>query len=179
MLRLTEVKLPLDHPEGDIKVAVLNRLRLPRRSCVGYSVFRRSADARKRRRSPDLYARYRGEERSGAVEARAATAISRSTPDLAIASYARARGAGATRRDRCRPLRPVRRADPGADGLPADHPGARQGRARAHQGHLGPVAEGGAQSGIQRAIRRRRRGHVLRRQAHSQIKDPPTTAARS
>ena len=68
-------------------------------------------------------------------------------------------------RDRHGAVRPVRRPRARADGLPADHPRARQGRARAHQGHLGPVAQEGAQPRIQRAVRRRRGGHVLRRQA--------------
>ncbi len=50
-------------------------------------------------------------------------------------------------------------------GLPADHRRSRQGGARAHQGHLGAVADGRAPPRIQRAVRRGRRGHLLRRQA--------------
>jgi uncharacterized protein len=48
MLRLTEVKLPLGHEEGAIRSAILKRLRIPSRDLVGFSVFRRATDARKR-----------------------------------------------------------------------------------------------------------------------------------
>ena len=48
MLRLTELKLPLDHAESEIKAAVLKRLQIGPQDLVGYSVFRRAADARKR-----------------------------------------------------------------------------------------------------------------------------------
>ena len=47
MLRLTEVKLPLDHPESGIKTAILKRLGIGANELAGYSVFRRSYDARK------------------------------------------------------------------------------------------------------------------------------------
>ncbi len=47
MLRLTEVKLPLDHPEGEIRAAILRRLNIEPEDLVGYSIFRRSYDARK------------------------------------------------------------------------------------------------------------------------------------
>ena len=48
MLRLTELKLPLDHTESEIKAAVLKRLQIGPQDLVGHSVFRRAADARKR-----------------------------------------------------------------------------------------------------------------------------------
>ncbi|MDD5330793.1 MAG: NAD(P)/FAD-dependent oxidoreductase [Sulfuricella sp.] len=48
MLRLTEVKLPLDHPESALKAAILKRLGIPEQELVGYSVARRGHDARKR-----------------------------------------------------------------------------------------------------------------------------------
>ncbi|MFZ2144590.1 MAG: NAD(P)/FAD-dependent oxidoreductase [Xanthobacteraceae bacterium] len=48
MLRLTELKLPLDHAESEIKAAVLKRLQIEPQDLVGYSVFRRAADGRKR-----------------------------------------------------------------------------------------------------------------------------------
>jgi uncharacterized FAD-dependent dehydrogenase len=47
MLRLTEIKLPLDHPEGALKAAVLKRLRIPAADLVSLTVFRRGFDARK------------------------------------------------------------------------------------------------------------------------------------
>ena len=48
MLRLTDIKLDLDHAEGEIKAAVLKRLDLNPHDLVGYSVCRRAVDARKR-----------------------------------------------------------------------------------------------------------------------------------
>lgn len=47
MLRLTEIKLPLDHPEGAVKAAVLKRLRIRESELVSFTVFRRGYDARK------------------------------------------------------------------------------------------------------------------------------------
>ncbi len=47
MLRLTEIKLPLDHPESALKAAVLKRLRVSAPELVSFTVFRRGYDARK------------------------------------------------------------------------------------------------------------------------------------
>ncbi len=47
MLRLTEIKLPLDHPEGALKDAVVKRLRIPAAELLAVTVFRRGFDARK------------------------------------------------------------------------------------------------------------------------------------
>jgi uncharacterized FAD-dependent dehydrogenase len=46
MLRLTEVKLPLNHSEREIKDAILKRLKITANELVGYSIFRRGVDAR-------------------------------------------------------------------------------------------------------------------------------------
>src|SRR6266705_4478075 len=48
MLRLTDIKLDLDHAEGEIKAAVLKRLDLKPQDLLGYCVYRRAVDARKR-----------------------------------------------------------------------------------------------------------------------------------
>jgi uncharacterized FAD-dependent dehydrogenase len=48
MLRLTEIKLPLDHPEEAVEFAVLKRLQLEKVDLVRFNVFRRAVDARKR-----------------------------------------------------------------------------------------------------------------------------------
>ncbi|KRB79130.1 NAD(P)/FAD-dependent oxidoreductase [Noviherbaspirillum sp. Root189] len=48
MLRLTNVQLPLDHPEADLQAAILSRLQIPADQMLGYTVFRRGYDARKR-----------------------------------------------------------------------------------------------------------------------------------
>jgi len=48
MIRLTEVKLPLDHPEGEIKSAIVQRLGIPADDLLNYRIFRRGVDARKK-----------------------------------------------------------------------------------------------------------------------------------
>ncbi|HEX4961495.1 MAG TPA: NAD(P)/FAD-dependent oxidoreductase [Thermoanaerobaculia bacterium] len=48
MLRLTELRLPLDHSEEDLRAAILHELGIEPQELVRYSVFRRSFDARKR-----------------------------------------------------------------------------------------------------------------------------------
>jgi uncharacterized FAD-dependent dehydrogenase len=47
MLRLTELKLPLAHDEGELKHAIAHRLQIAEGELIDYSVFRRSVDARK------------------------------------------------------------------------------------------------------------------------------------
>jgi uncharacterized FAD-dependent dehydrogenase len=48
MLRLTELKLPLDHTQPEIEAALLRRLGIGAQELTGYSVFRRGVDARKK-----------------------------------------------------------------------------------------------------------------------------------
>jgi uncharacterized FAD-dependent dehydrogenase len=48
MLRITELKLPLDHPESAIKTAILSRLGISEGELITYTVFRQGHDARKR-----------------------------------------------------------------------------------------------------------------------------------
>jgi uncharacterized protein len=48
MLRLTEIKLPLDHAPEEIKVAILKKLQILAHELVSYSIFKRSYDARKK-----------------------------------------------------------------------------------------------------------------------------------
>jgi uncharacterized FAD-dependent dehydrogenase len=48
MIRLTDIKLPLDHAEGAIEAAIRARLGLGKSGMLGFSVFRRGHDARKR-----------------------------------------------------------------------------------------------------------------------------------
>ncbi len=56
MLRLTEVKLPLDHTEADLKAAILQKLKLSDSDLTSYSIFKRSYDARKRNAISLVYA---------------------------------------------------------------------------------------------------------------------------
>jgi uncharacterized FAD-dependent dehydrogenase len=48
MLRLTELKLPLDHAPEALRAAILQRLELAGDQLVGFSIFKRSFDARKK-----------------------------------------------------------------------------------------------------------------------------------
>ncbi|MFZ6673675.1 NAD(P)/FAD-dependent oxidoreductase [Undibacterium sp. Xuan67W] len=48
MLRLTDIQLPLDHPESAIQAAILQRLGIAEEDLVSFIIFRRSYDARKK-----------------------------------------------------------------------------------------------------------------------------------
>ena len=48
MLRLTNVILPLDHSEAALPAAILARLKIPADQMIGYTIFRRGYDARRR-----------------------------------------------------------------------------------------------------------------------------------
>ncbi|WP_211452459.1 NAD(P)/FAD-dependent oxidoreductase [Collimonas antrihumi] len=48
MLRLNEIQLPLDHPEDALQAAILARLGIAVEEMLGYTIFRRSYDARKK-----------------------------------------------------------------------------------------------------------------------------------
>ena len=48
MLRLTEVKLSLDHAEDDLRTAIVERLGIKLKDLLSYTIFRRAIDARKR-----------------------------------------------------------------------------------------------------------------------------------
>ena len=48
MLRLTELKLPLDHTDDALRDAIVERLGIETKALTRYTVFRRAVDARKR-----------------------------------------------------------------------------------------------------------------------------------
>jgi uncharacterized FAD-dependent dehydrogenase len=48
MLRLTEIKLPLDHAQDALPAAIIARLGIAPAALVSYTIFRRAVDARKR-----------------------------------------------------------------------------------------------------------------------------------
>ncbi|MGZ5574665.1 MAG: NAD(P)/FAD-dependent oxidoreductase [Methylobacter sp.] len=48
MLRITELKLPLNHPENMLKSAILDRLGISAEELITYTIFRQGFDARKR-----------------------------------------------------------------------------------------------------------------------------------
>src|SRR4051812_12842945 len=49
MLRLTEIKLPIEHAEGELRAAILARLGIAEDELLGYAIFKRGVDARKLR----------------------------------------------------------------------------------------------------------------------------------
>jgi uncharacterized FAD-dependent dehydrogenase len=53
MLRITELKLPIDHPEEDLRPALLQRLGIDSEELLDFTLFKRSYDARKK--SSQLY----------------------------------------------------------------------------------------------------------------------------
>ena len=48
MLRITELRLPLEHPEAALELAILKKLDIAKSALIGFSVFKRSSDARKK-----------------------------------------------------------------------------------------------------------------------------------
>ena len=48
MLRLTELRLPLDHAEPELRSAIVKRLKIPSEALVCHTIFRRARDARKK-----------------------------------------------------------------------------------------------------------------------------------
>lgn len=48
MLRLTDIQLPLDHAEQDLRAAILERLKISADDLLGFTLFRRGHDARKK-----------------------------------------------------------------------------------------------------------------------------------
>src|SRR5213595_3428325 len=48
MLRINELKLPLEHSDADLRNALLARLGIDADAMLGFTVFKRSYDARKR-----------------------------------------------------------------------------------------------------------------------------------
>ena len=49
MLRLTEIKLPVGHPDNDLKTAILKRLNITADELISYIIFKRGVDARSRK----------------------------------------------------------------------------------------------------------------------------------
>jgi uncharacterized protein len=48
MLRLSEIKLPLDHTQEEVESAIVKKLQISPQELVAYSIFKRSYDARKK-----------------------------------------------------------------------------------------------------------------------------------
>lgn len=48
MIRITERQLPLDHPAETLRAAIVKRLKIKNLDLFGFTVFKRSYDARKK-----------------------------------------------------------------------------------------------------------------------------------
>ena len=154
MIRLTELRLPLDHADAALRAAIVARLGIDDAALRGFTVFERGYDARKKAAIVFVYTRrLRGRRRGrGARPARRRRRTSGRRPTRATASSRQA-PADFARGGRPRPvvvgfgpcgIFAALRA--GADGPSPDRPRARQRGARAHPGHLGPVAPRRARS---------------------------------
>lgn len=55
MLRLTELRLPIDHDDADLKAAIVKRLDIPDGDLVSFTIFRRGVDARQPRAIKFIY----------------------------------------------------------------------------------------------------------------------------
>src|SRR5258707_1219849 len=97
MLRLSDVRLPLDHSDEELRAAILERLGLERRDLIQYSIFRRSFDARKRgaialvyhldvltHREDEILGRRRGDSHVGPTPDTTYHFKTQAPPDLAL-----------------------------------------------------------------------------------------------
>ena len=55
MLRLTDIKLPLDHTKTDLEATILKKLGIQPEELLGYSIFKRSYDARRKNNIKLIY----------------------------------------------------------------------------------------------------------------------------
>ncbi len=147
MLRLTELRLPLGHAEGALRAAIVARLGVGDVDLLQFTVFRRAYDARKKTAIQLIYTvDCEVADEPSLLARRAGDAHVRPAPDTSYRLIARA-PAGYVGAGRLRPL--VVGFGPcgmfaalilAQMGLRAHRARARQGGARAHPGHLGPVA---------------------------------------
>ena len=97
MLRLTELRLPLDHTEEELRAAILEELGSEPRELVSYSIFRRSFDARKKGaialiyhldvetvREEEILRRLRGNPHVGPTPDTSYRFVAQAPPDLAV-----------------------------------------------------------------------------------------------
>src|SRR5882757_5482310 len=85
MLRLTDIKLPLDHRPEALKAAILKKLKLPAEALKDWRIFKRAYDARNRSAIFYIYT----VDVALADESRAPKEA-RSTPDMAYQPVAQA-----------------------------------------------------------------------------------------
>ena len=126
MLRITELKLPLDHPESAIKTAILKRLGIGTEELITYTVFRQGHDARKRDAISLVYTLDVETKNDLAILTRLKDDPHISlTPDTTyhFVTQAPSNLTEQTSSYRHRALRVICRVDSGADGLSPDYSG--------------------------------------------------------
>ncbi|MDQ3270316.1 MAG: NAD(P)/FAD-dependent oxidoreductase [Pseudomonadota bacterium] len=89
MLRLTDIKLPLDHPEPALREAVLARLGIGAGDLISFAVARRSYDARRRGAIVLIYSVDVETPREAEILARETEAADQTTDDAGEAAAAR------------------------------------------------------------------------------------------
>ena len=55
MIRITELRLPIDHPPEALEAALLARLKITKTQLLGFDIFKRSYDARKNTKLTLIY----------------------------------------------------------------------------------------------------------------------------
>ena len=55
MLRLTDIKLPLDHDEQALELAILSKLDIPKSQLISFEMFKRGYDARNNKNIQLIY----------------------------------------------------------------------------------------------------------------------------
>jgi uncharacterized FAD-dependent dehydrogenase len=111
MLRIQEIKLPLDHPEPALRQAILKRLSISDSALTAFTIFKRSYDARKKSAIQLIYMVDCDVKDEAAVLKRLAKDKQIGpTPNLAyVPPHTRRRRSSAPGRHRHRPVRPLRR----------------------------------------------------------------------
>jgi uncharacterized protein len=91
MLRITELKLPLDHPPEALRAAILSRLGIAEAELLGFTVFRRGYDARRKSAVLLIYTvDCELEDEAGVFQRCAEDPQVRPTPDMRYRSVAQA-----------------------------------------------------------------------------------------
>ncbi len=81
MLRITEIRLPLDHSPGDLRQAIVKKLRISPTGLCDVSVIKRGTDARKKSAIVYVYSLDVGVDDEAAVLAKGLAHV-RPAPDL-------------------------------------------------------------------------------------------------
>ena len=150
MLRLSEIKLPLNHTENDLPEAILRTLKISAEELLGFNIYKRSYDARKKGNIMLIY--QLDIELGDNLEKR----VLETTPALPRVGPSPDTNYKFVAAGKCRisrqqstatdyywlwPLRNTRRISTGTDGLKTHRCRTRSRSAPAHSGHMGLLAQ--------------------------------------